>query len=117
MGLASAYHLLKQGHAVSLYEADNQLGGMSASFVFNGIKIERYYHFICKSDQPMFDMLAELGIENTLRWNETRMGYFYQGKLRNWGDPTSQHACASGRARSTNRPEATTWLWVTSGPR
>ena len=53
MGLAAAYDLLKRGHTVSLYEADKQLGGMSASFVFDGIKIERYYHFICKSDQPL----------------------------------------------------------------
>jgi protoporphyrinogen oxidase len=87
MGLAAAYRLLTQGHAVTLYEADSQLGGMSASFVFNGIKIERYYHFICKNDQPLFDMLAELGIGNKLRWNETGMGYFYQGKVRAWGDP------------------------------
>jgi protoporphyrinogen oxidase len=87
MGLASAYHLLRQGHSVTLYEADKQLGGMSASFVFDGIKIERYYHFICKSDSPLFELLVELGIEDTLRWSETRMGYFYQGKVRDWGEP------------------------------
>jgi protoporphyrinogen oxidase len=87
MGLAAAYHLLKDGHTVHLYEADKQLGGMSASFVFDGIKIERYYHFICKSDQPLFDMLEELGIANTLRWRETRMGYFYRGKIHAWGQP------------------------------
>ena len=89
MGLASAYELLKHGHKVTLYEADKQLGGMSASFVFDGIKIERYYHFICKSDQALFDMLAELGIEDKIRWRETRMGYYYQGKLRDWGDPVA----------------------------
>jgi protoporphyrinogen oxidase len=87
MGLAAAYDLLKQGHSVSLFEADKQLGGMSASFVFDGIKIERYYHFICKSDEPLFQMLAELGIADKLRWKETRMGYFYQNKTRNWGEP------------------------------
>lgn len=89
MGLAAAFDLLKRGHAVTLFEADRQLGGMSASFIFDGIKIERYYHFICKSDQPLFDILAELGIAHKLRWNETRMGYFYQGQLRNWGDPVA----------------------------
>lgn len=87
MGLASAYHLLKLGHQVSLYEADTQLGGMTASFVFNGIKIERYYHFICKSDQPLFDLLGELEISDELRWTETRMGYYYQGRSHDWGEP------------------------------
>ena len=87
MGLATAYHLLKQGHSVSLYEADKQLGGMTASFVFDGIKIERYYHFICKADQPLFDLLVELGIADRMRWTETRMGYYYQGKQLDWGEP------------------------------
>lgn len=87
MGLATAYHLLKQGHAVTLYEADKVLGGMSASFIFDGIRIERYYHFICKSDHPLFDLLAELGIADRLRWKPTRMGYFFQGGLRDWGEP------------------------------
>mgnify|MGYP006071372209 CR=1 FL=1 len=87
MGLAVAYHLLKQGHTVSLYEADKTLGGMSASFEFDGIKIERYYHFICKSDHPLFELLSELEIYDALRWTETRMGYFYGAKLLNWGDP------------------------------
>ncbi|MEH6592205.1 MAG: NAD(P)/FAD-dependent oxidoreductase [Halioglobus sp.] len=87
MGLATAFHLLKAGHEVSLYEADNCLGGMSASFVFDGIKIERYYHFICKADQPLFDLLAELGIADQLRWTETRMGYYYQGRMHDWGEP------------------------------
>ena len=89
MGLAAAYHLLKQGHNVSLYEADKTLGGMSASFEFDGIRIERYYHFICKSDHPLFELLRELKIENALRWTETRMGYFHGGKLLSWGDPFS----------------------------
>ncbi len=87
MGLATSYHLLKLGHRVSLYEADKRLGGMTASFEFNGIKIERYYHFICKSDQPLFELLQDLGIHEELRWKETRMGYFYQGKMQEWGNP------------------------------
>ena len=87
MGLATTYHLLKMGHCVSLYEADSRLGGMTASFVFDNIKIERYYHFICKSDQPLFDLLAELDISDKLQWRETKMGYFHKNKLHDWGTP------------------------------
>lgn len=87
MGLAAAYRLLKQGCAVTLYEADDQLGGMSASFLFDGIRIERYYHFICKSDDPYFELMSELGIRDKLRWKVTRMGYYYRGSLRDWGEP------------------------------
>lgn len=87
MGLAVAFDLLRKGHVVQLFEADKQLGGMSASFVFDGIKIERYYHFICKADEPLFALLRELGIENALRWQPTRMGYYHEGEIRDWGEP------------------------------
>lgn len=87
MGLAAAYHLAKRGHAVEVFEADAVPGGMAAHFDLDGLSIERFYHFICKSDQPTFDLLAELGIADRLRWRETRMGYFYRGKVHPWGNP------------------------------
>ncbi len=87
MGLACARALLKAGHAVDLYESDDRIGGMSASFDFDGLEIERYYHFICKPDQPLFDLLEELGLSDHLRWRPTRMGFFYRGKLYPWGSP------------------------------
>ena len=87
MGLACALELLKSGHSVDLYEADDRVGGMTAHFDFNGLSIERYYHFICMPDQPMFDVLAELNISDKLHWRATKMGYYYNGKLYDWGNP------------------------------
>ena len=87
MGLMAAMELLRQGHSVDLYERDDRIGGMSASFDFDGQPIERYYHFICKTDYPLFDLLEELGLSDKLRWTCTRMGYYYDGKLYKWGTP------------------------------
>jgi len=87
MGLACAYELGKKNHQVDIYEQDDRIGGMSASFDFEGLKIERYYHFICRSDQQMFDLLAELNIADKLRWQDTKMGFFYAGTLYKWGNP------------------------------
>jgi protoporphyrinogen oxidase len=87
MGLACAYELAKAGHAVTVYEAGDCVGGMSASFNFDGLAIERYYHFICATDQPLFDALKELGLSDRLRWRETLMGFYYQGELYDWGRP------------------------------
>jgi len=89
MGLAAAYHLAKDGHQVDVYEAGGVAGGMAAHFDFDGLSIERYYHFICKSDAPTFALLDELGIGDRLRWRTTRMGFFYRDKLYRWGDPLS----------------------------
>ena len=87
MGLACAYELLKRGHSVDIYEADDRVGGMAAHFDFEGLNIERYYHFICKPDHYLFDLLKELGIEYKLRWRDTYMGYYYDGHMYDWGNP------------------------------
>ena len=87
MGLACAYQLALDGNEVDLYEADDRLGGMSAHFDFNGLSIERYYHFICKEDYDLFTLLKELNLESKLKWYATKMGYFYDGKLYEWGNP------------------------------
>lgn len=87
MGLMAAMELLQAGHEVDIYERDNRIGGMSASFDFDGLKIERYYHFICKTDYPLFDLLAKLGLSDKLKWTDTKMGYYYQGRLNEWGTP------------------------------
>lgn len=87
MGLMAAVDLLDRGHDVTLYERDDRIGGMSANFDFDGLSIERYYHFICKTDYPLFALLERYGLSNSLRWTDTRMGYYYQGKLYKWGTP------------------------------
>lgn len=87
MGLMCALELLKAGHDVDVYERDDRIGGMSAAFDFDGLQIERYYHFICKTDFPLFELLAELGLSDRLKWTDTKMGFFWNGRLYKWGTP------------------------------
>src|SRR6478735_6928469 len=87
MGLMAAIELLDHGHSVDIYERDDRIGGMSASFNFDGLEIERYYHFICKTDTALFDLLGALGLSDKLQWTDTKMGYFYEGQLYKWGTP------------------------------
>ena len=89
MGLAAGYYAIKKGYSVDIYEKDEVLGGMSASFDFGGDIIEKYYHFFCKTDFPLFELLKELNIYNKLRWKHTTMGFYYKGKLQPFGDPIS----------------------------
>lgn len=86
-GLACAYHLLQQGHRATIYEADDRPGGMSAHFDFDGLDLERFYHFVCKPDQPLLDLLEELGLADRLEWVRGSMGYFYEDELFEWGHP------------------------------
>jgi protoporphyrinogen oxidase len=77
------------GHDVDLIEVDSVPGGMAAHFDFGGLSIERFYHFVCKSDEPTFALMRELGIGDKMRWRPTSMGYYMKGKIHPWGDPIS----------------------------
>jgi protoporphyrinogen oxidase len=80
-GLGLAYALSQRGHDVSVFEAAPELGGLARSFQLGAVRIERYYHFICADDYEYFSYAKSLGIENKLRWTETRMGFFHNGTL------------------------------------
>ena len=87
MGLAAAYHALKLGHQVTVFESDRVAGGMAAHFDFDGLSIERFYHFVCKADRPTFELMGELGISDKMVWRDTSMGYYIDGRHYRWGDP------------------------------
>ena len=89
MGLAAAHRAAQLGHEVDLIEVDSVPGGMAAHFDFGPLSIERFYHFVCKSDEPTFALMRELGIGDKMRWRGTSMGYFIKGKIYPWGDPIS----------------------------
>ncbi|HLQ19944.1 MAG TPA: NAD(P)/FAD-dependent oxidoreductase [Tabrizicola sp.] len=89
MGLAVAYELVRLGHVPVIYEADDRVGGMTATFDFNGLDIERFYHFHCTSDTAFLQVLKELGLSDRMHWVETKMGYWYQNRLQMWGNPVA----------------------------
>ena len=89
MGLAAAYEAAKRGYDVDVLEAGDRPGGMAAHFDFDGLSIERFYHFCALSDTHTLGLLKELGMPNGMKWVRTKMGIFFEGKLYPWGDPIS----------------------------
>lgn len=89
MGLAAAHRALQRGWRATVLEAAPEPGGMAAHFDLGGLSVERYYHFVCRSDAPTFALLAELGLGDAVRWAPTSMGNFVGGALHPWGDPVS----------------------------
>jgi protoporphyrinogen oxidase len=89
MGLAAAYHLTKNGYQATVFEADTVPGGMAAHFDFEGLSLERFYHFVCRSDQALLDLMEKLGLSQAMRWRDTSMGFYYEGRIHPWGDPVA----------------------------
>jgi len=89
-GLVAAWRLAAAGCRVTLAEKEDRLGGLAASFTpAAGVRLERYYHFICKPDREYLSLLDELGLGHRLRWVTTAMGFFHAGRLRPLGEPFS----------------------------
>ncbi len=87
MGLAAAYRLAQQGVQVTVLERDDRIGGMSAHTDLAGTHIERYYHFVCGPDQTTFDWMREFNLLDRLKWTDTHMGFYFNGRLYDWGGP------------------------------
>ena len=63
---------------------------MAAHFDLAGLSIERFYHFVCKADQPTFDLMAELGIaRQDALGARPRWATSSTARLHPWGDPVS----------------------------
>lgn len=81
LGLTVAYFLSKEKNEVYLFEKENGLGGLSGCFVYKGVEFEKYHHFVSLSDEYLKQLLDELGLRRELSWQETKIGYFLNGKL------------------------------------
>jgi protoporphyrinogen oxidase len=82
MGVCIGYFLSKKGIEVEIFEASPSLGGLAGPITLeDGTMIDRFYHAILSSDDHLQQLSTELGIADQLRFNETRMGFFYQGKI------------------------------------
>jgi len=78
-GLAAAYDLVRAGCRVTIVEGAPHFGGLASSFRLEGVPVERFYHFICRTDQHLIDLVRELGLEARLRWRPTSTAFYYQG--------------------------------------
>src|SRR5579859_5524169 len=87
-GLTSAYYLLRAGCDVTLYEAQDTLGGLSASFDYGPFQWDRFYHCILTSDQALLGLLDDLELTDALRWQATEVGFYSRGELHTMTRPS-----------------------------
>jgi len=86
-GLSTALALRKAGHEVDLFQREADLGGLIATFDFDGIDIEHFYHFLCTTDIGYFRLCQELRLSEHLRFKKASTGFYYAGKPYNFFTP------------------------------
>ena len=81
MGLRVAQELVDRGQSVKLVEAAPSIGGLTSPWQLGDVRWDRFYHVTLLSDDVLRDQLARLGLEDELRWAETRTGFYAGGEL------------------------------------
>lgn len=82
-GLSAAYDLLHAGHAVTLYEADSQTGGLATGFQDEQWEwpLEKFYHHLFKTDKEILALVDELGMQDDLFFPRPTTSVIYDGKI------------------------------------
>jgi protoporphyrinogen oxidase len=76
MGLALARHLARAGHAVAVFEREEQLGGLATYHDYGPFHWDRFYHVILPSDTHLIGFLRDIGLGDQLHWTKTRTGFY-----------------------------------------
>src|SRR4030095_8696006 len=80
-GLASAFRLAERGATVTLFETDEALGGLGTTVDVRGGSLEKFYHCLLPSDDALLGMLKSLGLEPSIHWQRTGMGFMHRGRI------------------------------------
>jgi len=86
-GLTAGYELTKKGYPVVVLEKEAELGGQAGTFPIAGTRLEKFYHHLFTSDRHIVGLMEELGLARRLRWLESRVGFFYGGRIYNFVTP------------------------------
>ena len=65
-GLTAAFRLQRAGHAVSVFEARQRVGGRMITIDWKGFSIDPGAEFVTGADKFLLEMVADLGIEDQL---------------------------------------------------
>ena len=80
-GLALAQRLTTRGHAVTVLERADQLGGLATYQDHGQFTFDRYYHVILPTDRHLINFINDIGLSDQLRWETTLTGFFVDEKI------------------------------------
>lgn len=76
-GLTAAWELAQRGAAVTVLEADAEVGGLAGTFEVNGEQLEKFYHHWFTNDRHVNELVRDLGAEGDVLYRPTRTGMYY----------------------------------------
>lgn len=81
LGMTIAHRLQLQGHKVTVFESADKPGGLADAWQVGDVVWDRHYHVTLMSDFLVRDLWKELGIDDQMKWVETKTGFYTDGEL------------------------------------
>jgi protoporphyrinogen oxidase len=78
-GLVAGYELGKSGYQVTIFEKNNDIGGLMGGFKIGSTSLEKTYHHIFKTDKYIIDLIRELGLKDKLKWHPDKTAVYFEG--------------------------------------
>src|SRR5437868_2677874 len=81
-GLTAAYDLARASHAVTVYEAASQAGGLAAGFRDERWEwpLERFYHHLFETDTAIRNLVDEIGFGDKLFFRRQITAQWWHGR-------------------------------------
>lgn len=90
IGLSVARRLAEGGQSVTVYERDGFVGGQAAGFELEpGVRLDRFYHHVFRSDRIIRRTFDELALPNGLAWLHPFTATLLDGKIEQLDSPVS----------------------------
>lgn len=88
-GLTAGYRLALKGHQITIFEKQDQAGGLSATFKKPGWQwpLEIFFHHLFTSDQDVRQLIGELDLEKKLFFQTPRSSIYCQDKIFAFSSP------------------------------
>lgn len=81
-GLAAAWDFVNAGHAVTIYEAGDRVGGLAAGFQDDSWdwSLEKFYHHWFTTDDEILGLAEEMGVRDQIIFPRPKTSYWLDGK-------------------------------------
>ncbi|MCA9902323.1 MAG: NAD(P)/FAD-dependent oxidoreductase [Anaerolineae bacterium] len=82
-GLSAAWEFVRAGHQVTIYEAEDRVGGLAGGFRDDGWDwwMEKFYHHWFETDADLLTLAEELGLRDKILFPHPKTSYWINGKI------------------------------------
>lgn len=82
-GMAAAYDLVRAGHKVTVFERENQPGGLAGGFKKDewDWSLEKFYHHWFRSDVAILSLIEELGLYENIEFLRPKTVVYHCGEF------------------------------------